>query len=409
MGERSSGRRVPARVALVFVAAALFVGGLAFPARANHATRYQQLQEDIRDTRAKIRDAQRRERNLMQLIAESDARRARLESTIASLGDQLGAANARLAQLTASLDVVSARLALETLHLEEALAHLEEQRALVDQRAAHLYINSINTYTTVLLNVQDFSDFMAGEEYTQRVLDTDVQLLQEIEQAKADVSARRDSVEKQRDALRKQQGLIRAEAARIAGIQRRQAATRVLVVNEIGYRQKLLAGVRTQKEAYLRALRSMLEESSSIEAMLKGAQKGQTVIAGAGHGYLVWPTSGRVTSPYGWRTHPIYGYRSFHTGIDIGASSGQRVVAARFGEVLYTGYKGAYGLVVIIDHGKSVATVYAHLSKVYVRSGQWVSTRQAIAAVGSTGWSTGPHLHFEVRVSGEHVNPTRYL
>jgi murein DD-endopeptidase MepM/ murein hydrolase activator NlpD len=160
--------------------------------------------------------------------------------------------------------------------------------------------------------------------------------------------------------------------------------------------------------AFGEALQSMLAQSRSIEGLLNRAQRGQRVVQGYG-GYLKWPVSGRISSPYGWRTHPIYGYRSFHTGIDIAAPYGTTVKSARSGEVLYVGVREAYGLIVIIDHGNSLATVYAHLSKAYVRAGQSVRTLSSIGAVGCSGWCTGPHLHFEVRLSGKPVNPMGWL
>jgi murein DD-endopeptidase MepM/ murein hydrolase activator NlpD len=304
---------------------------------------------------------------------------------------------------------LQAQIAIATQELEAAMARLEEQELQLAGRAAALYIHSTDTYTTVLLGHHDFHDFMAATEYESRVLGADVTVLHDVEIAKADVEIRRQLVEWKRDAVRKQQDEITRNAKRIDALRQEQGAARHAVLSEIDYRAQLLARVRDEKSAYVEALNNMLAESASIEALLNGAQSGQKVFAGGGHGYLVWPTTGRITSPYGWRTHPIYGYRSFHTGIDIGAPQGNRVIAARRGEILYTGYKGAYGLIVIVDHGNQVATVYAHLSKVFVHTGQFVSAKQLIAAVGSTGWSTGPHLHFEVRINGEHTNPIKYL
>jgi len=170
----------------------------------------------------------------------------------------------------------------------------------------------------------------------------------------------------------------------------------------------LLSQVNDQRQAYINAIKELQAESDAITAMLRGLQAGQYVVQGRG-GYLKWPVSGPITSPFGWRIHPVYGYRSFHTGIDIGVPVGTTVKAARYGKVIYTGYNGAYGLIVMIDHGGSLATIYAHLSRVYVSVGQRVSTLQPIAASGNTGWSTGPHLHFEVRSQGEPVNPIRWL
>lgn len=408
MRERGS-RHVAVRATTLVAAAALLAGVMPAQAWAGNRSRYDQLQQQIQDTRARIRDAQRRESGILAQLNASDARRAYYAGKAAALGDQLRYALLRMEALQAKVDVASGQVILATQQLEEAFARLEDQRAEVDHHAAGMYIDSTETYTTVLLGTADFRDFLAGMEYSNRVLSTDVRFLNELAQAKEDVRLRREAVQHQKELLEKRREELHAEAVRIGAIRQQQMRAARAASAERTYRQKLLSEVRNEKEAYIRALQNMLAESNSIEAILKGAQRGQTVIAGAGRGYLVWPTSGRITSPYGWRTHPIYGYRSFHTGIDIGAPHGQRVIASRRGEVLYTGYKGAYGLIVIIDHGNSVATVYAHLSKVYVRPGQYVATRGVIAAVGSTGWSTGPHLHFEVRVKGEHVNPVRYL
>ncbi|MCA1831830.1 MAG: murein hydrolase activator EnvC [Actinomycetota bacterium] len=390
------------------VLCAVFVLGVA-PGRAGAETHYQQLQDQIRETRQKIHEARVKEQSLMSLIAASDQRRYGLEATIASLSDRLAIATARLDVLNLKLDAASIQLDLATTRLQDALASLEDQRSQVDGHAAGLYMSSTDTYTTVLLGTHDFHDFMAGFEYQNRVLSSDVDFLNQLWDAKVAVSEQRDAVEAQRNLLRRQQAAVSKQARAIGEIRADQATARNAIFEETKYRRRLLQSVRDQKDAYGRALQAMLAESESIEALLRGAQRGQHVTAGMGHGYLVWPTTGRITSPYGWRTHPIYGYRSFHTGIDIGAPSGQNVIAARSGEVLFVGYKDAYGLIVIIDHGHSLATVYAHLSKSYVRAGQYVRTRNVIAAVGSTGWSTGPHLHFEVRVDGQHVNPIGYL
>jgi murein DD-endopeptidase MepM/ murein hydrolase activator NlpD len=122
----------------------------------------------------------------------------------------------------------------------------------------------------------------------------------------------------------------------------------------------------------------------------------------------MWPTPGPLTSSYGWRVHPIFGTRRLHAGIDIGAPSGQSVRAAAGGVVSYSGWMGGYGNIVLIDHGR-LTTAYAHLSARSVRVGQSVSRGGTIGRVGSTGNSTGPHLHFETRLGGSPVNPMNYF
>ena len=122
-----------------------------------------------------------------------------------------------------------------------------------------------------------------------------------------------------------------------------------------------------------------------------------------------WPVVGRINSPFGWRRHPISKRRSFHTGVDIKASRHTRIRAARSGRVVYAGWMGGYGRVVVVKHDSTYSTLYAHCQKLYVRKGQKVSAGKVVATVGTSGRSTGPHLHFEIRINNKPVNPLKYL
>lgn len=124
---------------------------------------------------------------------------------------------------------------------------------------------------------------------------------------------------------------------------------------------------------------------------------------------FIKPTSGRISSPFGYRTHPVTGSYTLHSGIDIAASSGTTVVASRNGKVVSAGYSGSYGNLIVISHGNGFETAYAHLSSIKVSVGDTVSQGQLIGKVGSTGRSTGPHLHFEIRINGTAVNPSKYI
>lgn len=124
---------------------------------------------------------------------------------------------------------------------------------------------------------------------------------------------------------------------------------------------------------------------------------------------MIWPLSGPITSEYGWRTHPIYGNARYHSGIDIGGDYGMNIYAADSGTVTYSGWISGYGNTVIIDHGNGVSTLYGHNQSLTVNVGQNISQGDVIAHCGSTGNSTGPHCHFEVRVNGEPTNPYDYL
>jgi len=384
------------------------VGFVPATAFARGPDNYTRLQNQIAQTEAKIRDARRRERLIMGQLAASDERRQSLERSLALVTDQLTLATRRLGSLQALADQAALQLQAKNDQLQQAIADLDTFTQRMNDRAANIYIRGPDAYSAVLFGADDFHSYVAGMTYAESVLNTDVNVVDELRALRDTIDQQRAAADQRRRALQQQTDAVAAQQAQLASIRSQQSSARVAVLNEIGYKQNLLGRVRSEKRAFGEALQSMLEQSRSIEALLQRAQRGQSVIQGQGR-FLKWPVSGPITSPYGWRIHPIYGYRSFHTGIDIGAPYGTTIKAARAGDVLYVGVREAYGLIVIIDHGNSLATVYAHLSQAFVRPGQYVGTLGAVGAVGCSGWCTGPHLHFEVRVNGQPTNPMNWL
>jgi murein DD-endopeptidase MepM/ murein hydrolase activator NlpD len=396
------------RLAVFSLAAALFAGLSPVEAYASRADDYDRLQRQIDATRQKIRDARKREKRITAQLEESDARRQSLERSLANLNDQLLLASRRLDALQLQADAAALELDQKNAQLQRAIASLDAFKNQMEARAKNIYIRGPDAYQAVLFGASDFHQYVAGMAYAESVLNTDVNIVDDIRDLRDAIDEERRAVEARRAALDAQTDAIAAQQAQLGAIRVRQANARTAVLTEMSYKQRVLKRVHAERRAYGEALQAMLEQSRNIEALLQRAQRGQQVIQGRG-GYLKWPVSGHITSPYGWRTHPIYGYRSFHTGIDIGSPYGTTIKAARYGEVLFVGTKEAYGLIVIVDHGNSLATVYAHLSKAYVRAGQSVSTLGSLGAVGCSGWCTGPHLHFEVRVSGQPTNPMKWL
>lgn len=390
------------------LAAALFAGLSPVEAYASRADDYDRLQRQIDATRQKIRDARKRENRITAQLAASDARRQSLERSLANVTDQLLLASRRLDALQLQADAAALELDAKNAQLQRAIASLDAFKNQMEARAKNVYIRGPDAYQAVLFGASDFHQYVAGMAYAESVLNTDVNIVDDIRDLRDAIDQERRQVEARRAALERQTDAIAAQQAQLGALRVRQANARTAVLTEMSYKQRVLKRVHAERRAYGEALQAMLEQSRNIEALLQRAQRGQQVIQGRG-GYLKWPVSGHITSPYGWRTHPIYGYRSFHTGIDIGAPYGTTVKAARYGEVLFVGTKEAYGLIVIVDHGNSLATVYAHLSKAYVRAGQSVSTLGSVGAVGCSGWCTGPHLHFEVRVNGQPTNPMNWL
>ncbi|MBR4151236.1 MAG: peptidoglycan DD-metalloendopeptidase family protein, partial [Firmicutes bacterium] len=152
---------------------------------------------------------------------------------------------------------------------------------------------------------------------------------------------------------------------------------------------------------------AMKKEADALSAQIKLLQSSRAYVGGK----MLWPSqsSTRVTSPFGNRLHPILKVYKLHTGIDIGAPNGTNILAANDGTVISAGYNNSYGYMVMLDHGGGIVTLYAHCSKLLVSKGDAVARGQVIALVGSTGMSTGPHLHFEVRINGVYKNPLEYV
>ena len=170
------------------------------------------------------------------------------------------------------------------------------------------------------------------------------------------------------------------------------------LINSIENREVDIDNLKTAVNDY----RIRLERERALERQKREQLARSTTPSG-------WPTKGEITSDFGWRIHPIFGYGRFHSGLDIAWDSGTNIIATAAGRVSYSGWMQGYGYAVIIDHGHGIQTLYGHCSALKVNVGQYVNKGQSIAAMGSTGNSTGPHLHYEVRRHGECVNPVAYL
>lgn len=182
------------------------------------------------------------------------------------------------------------------------------------------------------------------------------------------------------------------------------------IARDINTSQYLIKKLQTDRRTYERAERELARQSSRLTQMLRSNAKTAEKFTTTSD--FILPVRARVTSPFGWRTHPIFKSRKFHSGVDLGAGMGTPVKASNSGVVVYSGWYGGYGKVVILDHGtykgKPTSTLYAHMSSYNVSKGAKVSKGQVVGKVGSTGYSTGPHLHFEVRINGSPVNPLSY-
>ncbi len=253
-------------------------------------------------------------------------------------------------------------------------------------------------FLAVFLGVSDAFSLLSRSYYMKQVLQEDKALFEEIKREKTLLETQRTLLER-----KKYESFL---------LKQQQEENRRLLRQERDQRASLLREIESKRIEYERALEELERNSREIEQMLLALEKtaeGQKRLATPWKGGFIHPLRGELSSRFGMRTHPIYGIRKMHTGIDISAPQGTPIRASAGGTVVYADWWGGYGKVVIIDHGGGISTLYGHCSSLYVKTGQNVSQGQVIAAVGSTGLSTGPHLHFEVRKNGKPVDPLNYL
>lgn len=362
----------------------------------------------------------RRLEEIARLRRQLDARETTLRKGISAADQRRGVLTTQLEELQAVVDEVQTRVSAASAVLSGIQARLDEkskqleltERALdgrVDNlgaRAAQVYKRGPASVLDMILGAEGFDQFLRRFAYTLHVVRTDNESIAEIRRMRAEIVRERNAITTLRDKAARQMSVIVDERNHAASVAGRVNAQRRAVIGELENQYGQLGDVRRQKEKYERETAQLQAESAAIAAFLRGHSSGTATVSPKG---MSWPVSGPLTSGFGWRTHPIFHTRRFHAGIDIGAPSGTPIRAAATGKVIFAAAKSGYGNTVIIDHGGGLATLYGHMSSIGAGAGAVVARGATIGGVGCTGYCTGPHLHFEVRVNGDPVNPMGWL
>lgn len=369
--------------------------------------------DQLRETRQELESKEaelERTRAELALVADqvraSDAELARMTSELAELERRLEAAREVVAQAQARTAGATAELEQVTRRLEDTRLRLAERERTFDDRVSAAYKYGTPSVATAIKGAGDVNEFVRGVYYIRSVMRADRAVIAEVTDAARALVADRAEADRLRDELAHQQELAAAAAAEAEDLASSQRKLTAMVETERARRAELMSRLEVE-EALTAAEIDELEAES--EALAEELRSSRWRAGAPGQGTWVWPTSGQVGSRFGYRVHPIYGTRRMHTGVDISGSFGQPIVAANEGLVV-AAYctPGGYGCRVVLDHGGGFASLYAHQSNFAVAQGDVVSGGQVIGYVGSTGASTGPHLHFEIRVSGGPVDPMAY-
>jgi murein DD-endopeptidase MepM/ murein hydrolase activator NlpD len=301
----------------------------------------------------------------------------------------------RLNALNALFHVQDTRF--RTLQSEYAAAVVTLNNRLVD-----IYESDDPSTIDVVLGSNSVQDALDQIQYMNAIADQDRRIAAQVKDAKLQVRAARAKTKKLRATVKSETAIITARTAQTRTVRDElQGAASDLASTK---RNKLtdLSKLTAAEQAEASEIDSLQAASNDLAARIRAAQAGNTTSTVSSSG-LIWPVSGPITSPFGWR------WGRMHQGIDIGVPSGTPIKAAASGTILYCGWEEGYGNLVVIDHGGNIATAYGHQSSIAVTCGQHVDQGQTIGYVGCTGHCTGPHLHFEVRVDGNPVDPMGYL
>ena len=329
---------------------------------------------------------------------KTDAASAR----VSSLSEELRVLQADVDEAESSYKAAKEKLDTTQLQINENQAvldkterELQAKTKILDKRVRDIYINGQISYIDVLFGAKDFSDFMTRMDLLKRIIKYDYDLITKVQNDKKIIVTARAELDKEKD----------AEAALLQDANDKKAALNLKKKNK----DKLLEKAQYDRATSERMYQELQAASRQVENMIRQSHYGGGAAMASGSGAMIWPISGSITSEFGWRTHPIFGTSRFHSGLDIAGDYGDPIRAAAGGKVIYAGWISGYGNAVIIDHGGGVSSLYGHNSSLNVSEGQSVSQGQVIAYCGSTGNSTGPHCHFEVRENGEPVSPYGYL
>lgn len=350
--------------------------------------------DEVSDKRAELNEVQTQMQKMADRKEKARQKAAAASESLEEIQGTLRELHGQTKNLAARCDALQASIDDNQEKLERKQAEVDARRKVYRKRLRDIYINGQVNYLDVLLGAADFSDFSSRMYLLQKIISSDIAMLAQLEKDEAEIKSRREQLDGEMREIKASQAALAEREARINRLKEQRA--------NMLYRAQEEEQESQSEYDRLEAL------SAKITAMLRNMGAAEPS-AGGGTGRFMWPCSGPITSYFGWRTHPIFGTTKYHSGMDIAVDYGTPILAADSGTVIYSDWLGGYGYAVMIDHGGGLVTLYGHNQQLNVSEGQFVSKGTCIAYAGSTGYSTGPHCHFEVRLHGEVTEPLNYL
>lgn len=359
----------------------------------------EKAKEQVSGLKSNLTDVEKLKKELEQSKSDLTAYVQQLDGQLADIQEKIEKYNTLITEKEEEIEVT-------TQELEEAVVQQEEQYAAMKKRIQFMYERSDSFYMETLFGSNSIAGIVNRADYIEALSRYDREKLDEYVETRKYVELCKEELEAEKGLLDEAKAAVKQEEANISSLIGEKEAQIVSVSGDIQNKEaaiKEYEAMIAQENAEIAALeKAVAEERARLEAENARVYNG---------GMFAWPCPGykRISDEYGNRMHPILGIEKFHNGLDMAASSGTPILAAYDGDVVAPAYSGSMGNYIMIDHGSGLYTIYMHCSALYVSKGQSVSKGQNIAAVGSTGRSTGPHLHFSVRLNGNYVSPWNYL
>lgn len=378
------------------------------PAQAVTSESIREKEREIEKAKEQVSGLKSNLTDVEKLKKELEQSKSDLTAFVQQLDGQLADIQKKIEQYNTMITEKEKEIEETTQELEAAVAQQEEQYAAMKKRIQFMYERSDSFYMETLFGADSISGIVNRADYIEALSRYDREKLDEYVETRKYVELCKEELEAEKQVLDEAKEAVRQEEASVNSLIGEKEAQIVSVSGDIANKEAAIKEYEemiAQENAEIAALeKAVAEERARLEA-----ENAQARIYNGG--MFAWPCPGykRISDEYGNRMHPILGVEKFHNGLDMAASTGTPILAAYDGDVVAADYSGSMGNYIMIDHGSGLYTIYMHCSALYVSKGQSVSKGQNIAAVGSTGRSTGPHLHFSVRLNGNYVSPWNYL
>lgn len=355
------------------------------------------IQSQLNDAKEKLNQTKSQQTDALAELQQLDA--------------QLNTVQAELDSITSDLTETTDRLNTSQEELKQAIVDRDNQYDNLKDRIRVMYENGNTGYLEVLFEADGFGDFLKRVEYVNKLMEYDNELL--------------DNYEKNETIIATNVKTITEDKRSLEDLEAQQQAKKDALDESIAEKNELVKQLNSDVDTYEQQIKDLEEQDSEVQKLIQQAQSAASSSSSSSYssssgkvysapsGQFMYPVpaySGyKPNSGYGYRSSPISGRSEFHTGLDLKATLNTDVVAAASGTVIYAGNRGGYGKCVIIDHGNGYSTLYAHNNALLVSVGESVQKGQVISKAGTTGYSTGVHLHFEIRINGQHTNPYPYI